>query len=109
MPYEEARTRSMDLAESTGLPHSLVLLAKMILLSAEGISRIEVVRCASVSAQALGKRRGRFLGGGAWWNCMNSSAPAATGAQALNFTSLIWYFSASFRVSPSNSCATNIA
>ena len=32
-----------------------------------------------------------------------------TGAQALNFTSLIWYFSANFRVSPSNSCATNIA
>ena len=64
MPYEEARTRSIDLAESTTLPHSLVLLAKMILPSAEAISRIEGVRCVSVSAQAPGKRRGRFLEGG---------------------------------------------
>ena len=84
MPYEGARTRSTDLAESTTLPHSLVLLAKMILPSADGISRIEVVRCVSVSVQAPGKRRGRFLEGAAWWNCMNSSAPAGQRALKLS-------------------------
>ena len=74
----------MDLAESTTLPHSLVVFAKLILPSAKGISRIEVVRCVSVSAPALGKRRGRFLEGGAWWNCMNSSAPAGQRALKLS-------------------------
>ena len=58
---EETREQLTSLAQSTTLPHSLVLRAKMILASAEGISNVAVGRRIGASEQAVGKWRRRFL------------------------------------------------
>ena len=57
----ETRKQLTSLAQSTALPHSLVLRAKMILASAEGLSNTAVGRRVGASAQAVGKWRRRFL------------------------------------------------
>ncbi len=57
----ETREQLTGLSQSTTLPHSLVLRAKMILASAEGISDTAVGRRVGASPQAVGKWRRRFL------------------------------------------------
>ena len=52
---EETREQLTGLAQSTTLPHSLVLRAKMILASAEGISNAAVGRRVGASEQGVGK------------------------------------------------------
>ncbi len=51
----ETREQLTGLSQSTTLPHSLVLRAKMILASAEGISDTAVGRRDGASPQAVGK------------------------------------------------------
>jgi transposase len=58
---EETRGELLRLSQSTTLPHSVVLRAKMILASAEGITNTEVGRRVGASPQAVGKWRRRFL------------------------------------------------
>ena len=58
---KETHEQLTGLSQSTTLPHSLVLRAKMILSSAEGLSNTEVGRRVGASGQAVGKWRRRFL------------------------------------------------
>ena len=58
---EETRGKLLSLSQSTTLPHSVVLRAKMILASAEGITNPEAGRHVRASPQAVGKWRKRFL------------------------------------------------
>ena len=58
---QETHKQLTSLAQSTALPHSLVLRAKMILASAEGLSNTAVGHRVGASAQAVGKWRRRFL------------------------------------------------
>ena len=57
----ETREQLTGLSQSTTLPHSVVLWAKMVLASAEGLSNTEVGRRVGASPQAVGKWRRRFL------------------------------------------------
>ena len=61
---EQTREQLQGLAKSTTLPHSVVLRAKMILASAEGLTNTEAARRIGASPQAVGKWRQRFLEGG---------------------------------------------
>ena len=60
----ETREQLLGLAKSTTLPHSVVLRAKMILASEEGLTNTEAARRVGASPQAVGKWRRRFLEGG---------------------------------------------
>ncbi len=59
----DARTRSalLSLSQASALPRSVALRAKMILVSAEGITNTEAGRRVGASPQAVGKWRRRFL------------------------------------------------
>lgn len=61
---KETHNQLTGLAQSTTLPHSLVLRAKMILASAEGLSNTAVGQRLGASGQAVGKWRRRFLESG---------------------------------------------
>ena len=61
---EETREQLLGLSKSTTLPHRVVLRAKMILASAEGLTNTEAGRRVGASPQAVGKWRRRFLENG---------------------------------------------
>ena len=61
---EETREQLLGLSKSTTLPHSVVLRARMILASAEGLTNTEAGRRVGASPQAVGKWRRRFLESG---------------------------------------------
>ncbi len=61
---EETRELLLGLSKSTTLPHRVVLRAKMILASAEGLTNTDTGRRVGASPQAVGKWRRRFLENG---------------------------------------------
>ena len=61
---EETREQLLGVSKSTTLPHRVVLRAKMILASAEGLTNTEAGRRVGASPQAVGKWRRRFLENG---------------------------------------------
>ena len=61
---EADRTQLQGVANSTTMPHALVLRARMILASAEGITNAAVAHRVGASPQAVGKWRKRYLDGG---------------------------------------------
>ena len=61
---EETREQLLGLSKLTTLPHSVVLRARMILASAEGLTNTEAGRRVGASPQAVGKWRRRFLESG---------------------------------------------
>ena len=58
---DEQRDQLQGVARSTSLPHGLVLRARMILASAEGLTNRAVAERVGASPQAVGKWRRRFL------------------------------------------------
>ena len=58
------RSQLQGVANSTTMPHALVLRARMILASAEGLTNAAVARRVGASQQAVGKWRKRYLAGG---------------------------------------------
>ena len=58
---DEQRHQLQGVARSTSLPHGLVLRARMILASAEGLTNRAVAERVGASPQAVGKWRRRFL------------------------------------------------
>ena len=60
---EADRTQLQGVANSTTMPHALVLRARMILASAEGITNAAVAHRVGASPQAVGKWRKRYLDG----------------------------------------------
>ena len=60
----EQRDQLKGVAHSTTMPHALVLRARMILASAEGLTNAAVARRVGASPQAVSKWRGRFLAAG---------------------------------------------
>ena len=58
---DEQRHQLQGVARSTSLPHGLVLRARMILASAEGLTNQAVAERVGASPQAVGKWRRRFL------------------------------------------------
>ena len=58
---DEQRHQLQRVAGSTSLPHDLVLRARMILASAEGLTNRAVAERVGASPQAVGKWRRRFL------------------------------------------------
>lgn len=61
---EETREQLLGLSKSATLPQRVVLRAKMILASAEGLTNTETGRRVGASPQAVGKWRRRFLANG---------------------------------------------
>ena len=61
---DDQRDQLQGVAPSTTLPHALVLRARMILASAEGLTNADVARRVGASPQAVGKWRRRFLAAG---------------------------------------------
>ena len=61
---DDQRDQLQGVANSTTLPHALVLRARMILASAEGLTNAGVARRVGASPQAVGKWRRRFLAAG---------------------------------------------
>ena len=58
------RAELEDVANSTSLPQALVLRARMILASSDGLTNADVARQVGASQQAVGKWRKRYLDGG---------------------------------------------
>ena len=58
---DDQRAQLQGVARSTSLPHGLVLRARMILGSAEGLTNRAVAERVGASPQAVGKWRRRFL------------------------------------------------
>lgn len=58
------RAELAEVANSTSMPPALVLRARMILASSEGLTNADVARQVGASPQAVGKWRKRYLDGG---------------------------------------------
>lgn len=58
------RAQLEEIANSTSVPPTLVLRARMILASSEGLTNADVARQVGASPQAVGKWRKRYLDGG---------------------------------------------